>query len=275
MEINDKYLRKYYKYKCKYLTLKQKGGKKNRPKQLKGVRKIPEDIHPTWGKKNPHLLDMPTWKFMILNDDWEPEDLRDMFRYDEDDDYLEGPVFSFFRHGRTVTELEDGSKIYIGGEQEAEQSWDHYIYNDVVVVKGDEIKIYGYPTKVFPPINFHSATLVGDKIWIIGGLGREKYRDYGKTPVWTLDLKSMKIEPKKVTGQVPGWVFGHKARLYTSPMRVLASPSQKEEGEDHQARVINGKIVIELKKYMNKEGHWIDSNDVYELDLDSLVFIRK
>lgn len=45
------------------------------------------------------------------------------------------PIFSFSRVGRTVTQLCDGSCIYIGGEHEDCYDPDWCIYNDVVQVR--------------------------------------------------------------------------------------------------------------------------------------------
>ncbi|MDO5769545.1 MAG: hypothetical protein Q4P13_08575, partial [Psychrobacter sp.] len=76
------------------------------------------------------------------------------------------PWWSQQRMGQTVTKLEDGRTLYIGGEYEDYYDPDFYIYNDVIVRHPDgHIEIYGYPRAVFPPTDFHTATLVGDYIY--------------------------------------------------------------------------------------------------------------
>ena len=62
--------------------------------------------------------------------------------------------------------------ICIAGEHEDYYDPDFCIYNDVVVLGLDgSVEIYGYPKDVFPPTDFHTATLVGDRVIVIGRLG--------------------------------------------------------------------------------------------------------
>src|SRR5262245_20211093 len=71
------------------------------------------------------------------------------------------PVWCFQRFGQSITQLPDGRIIEIGGEHEDHYDPDFCIYNDVVVHRGDgAFDIFGYPEDVFPPTDFHTATLV-------------------------------------------------------------------------------------------------------------------
>jgi len=88
---------------------------------------------------------------------------RDTF---EDKDYTT-PVWCFDRFGTTITELPDGRIVEIAGEHEDYYDVDFCIYNDIVVHQGNgTYQIFGYPQDVFPPTDFHTATLVGEYIYI-------------------------------------------------------------------------------------------------------------
>ena len=92
--------------------------------------------------------------------------------------------WSFARFGQSETTLADGSVLYIAGEHEDHYDPDFHIYNDVVIrYPDDRIEILGYPLDVFPPTDFHSATLVDDRILVVGNLGYPANRKAGKTQV--------------------------------------------------------------------------------------------
>ena len=76
------------------------------------------------------------------------------------------------RFGQTLTRLPDGTVVEIGGEHEDSYDRDFCIYNDVFVHGSDgSIAILGYPEATFPPTDFHTATYIGNWIYIIGGHG--------------------------------------------------------------------------------------------------------
>lgn len=124
------------------------------------------------------------------------------------------PVYwCFARFGQSATLVPGGRCILIGGEHEDSYDPDFYIYNDVVVFHPDgEIQIFGYPHEVFEPTDFHTATLVGEHIWIIGGLGYKHQRE-GTIPVYRLDLQTYRIERLTTTGDVPPRLYKHQAEL--------------------------------------------------------------
>jgi hypothetical protein len=115
--------------------------------------------------------------------------------------------------GQPKVRLPDGRIVYVGGEHEDHYDPDFYIYNDVVVETGDEIQIFGYPESVFPPTDFHSATLVGSRILLIGNLGYPDHRKAGQTQVKWLDLDSWRISDQPTSGDLPGWIHRHNAVL--------------------------------------------------------------
>ena len=67
-----------------------------------------------------------------------------------------------------------------------------FIFNDVVVYdpQSDSYELYRYPTYVFPPTDFHTTTLLGDSIRIIGNLGYKQDRG-DVTPVYRLQLETL------------------------------------------------------------------------------------
>ncbi len=191
---------------------------------------------PRFGKANPERMQVAFWEWMIRGDDpvSEPEGVlsetglmkrdtklkfgygpyraRDLFKVHFNGE--DGPIWTFDRMGATRSELPDGRMLCIGGEYEDYYDPDFCIYNDVVVFgPADQIEIYGYPREVLPPIDFHTATLVGDRIIIIGCLGYRDARRPGHTPVYSLDLAQYHISEMQTVGENPGWIFKHEAEL--------------------------------------------------------------
>jgi hypothetical protein len=194
---------------------------------------------PRFGTANPERMRIEFWEWMIKGDETaspgpgEDEELagtglvieegkiksalgpyRARQLFGESHACGDGPIWTFDRMGATRTELPDGRIVCIAGEHEDFYDPDFFIYNDVIVFghKG-EIEIYGYPKDVFPPTDFHTATLVGGQLIIIGSNGYQGERILGKTPVYSLDLSSYRICEMKTSGEMPGWISRHKAEL--------------------------------------------------------------
>jgi hypothetical protein len=87
-----------------------------------------------------------------------------------------------------------------------------FIFNDVVVYypQSQSYELYRYPMDVFPPTDFHTATLLGDSIWIIGNLGYMQDRG-DVTPVYRLELDTLAIHKVEIDGDNPGWINCHAA----------------------------------------------------------------
>jgi hypothetical protein len=127
------------------------------------------------------------------------------------------------RFGQSITFLPDGRIVLIGGEHEDYYDPDFCIYNDVFVHGVDgSIAMFGYPEEVFPPTDFHTATLVAGGIYVIGSLGYVGSRTYVTTPVYRLDVESLRIERLEVGGEAPGWIYEHRADL-AGPNRIRVS----------------------------------------------------
>lgn len=132
-----------------------------------------------------------------------------------------GPGWCFDRFGQSSTLLPDNRTVLIGGEHEDFYDPDFYIYNDVVVRHPDGlIDIFGYPREFFPPTDFHTATLVGDRIIIIGNLSYPDQRKSGITQVLVLELKTFSVNKIQTSGISPGWLHKHQAKLTTSGLSI-------------------------------------------------------
>lgn len=194
---------------------------------------------PRFGTANPERMRIAFWEWMIrgeenpttdaevglaglglmmrdgkLKSGYGPYRARDLFNVPLNRE--DGPVWTFERYGATRNELPDGRVVCIGGEHEDYYDPDFYIYNDVIVFGSEgKIEIYGYSKEIFPPTDSHTATLIGEKIIVIGCLGNPKDRRPGSTPVHTVDTRKYRISNLDTSGTAPGWIFGHAAELST------------------------------------------------------------
>lgn len=161
-----------------------------------------------------------------------------------------GPIWCACRMGQTMTILEDGRAVLIAGEHEDGNDPEFCIYNDVIVINPDgQIEIYGYPSEVFPPTDFHTATRVGEWIYIIGSLGYQGTQP-DEVSVYRLSLLDFHIEKCPTTGDVPPQMCRHSAKLI----------------DGHNIRTWGGKWS---KPYSDRpEDHF------HELDLNSMEWRR-
>jgi len=142
-------------------------------------------------------------------------------QFDGPSSFDAGPCWCFDRFGQSETQLPDGRILFVGGEHEDYYDPDFYIYNDVVVVtESGDISVFAYPTDVFPPTDFHSATLVDNYLVIIGNLGYPQNRISGKTQVLKLELDTMRIAVVDTCGIAPGWIHKHQAHLSSSGTEI-------------------------------------------------------
>jgi hypothetical protein len=166
---------------------------------------------PRFGSGNPERVDNPVWQ-------WLARTRIDAFRanqhFDGPSAFDAGPAWCCHRNGQSRTRLADGRFVRIGGEHEDWYDPDFHIYNDVIVDEPDgSCRILGYPAEAFPPTDFHSATLVGDRIVVIGCLGYVDERRPDATPVFALDTATWKFSSPATAGEAPGWIHRHEARL--------------------------------------------------------------
>ena len=209
--------------------------------------------HRVFGKVNPELCTHKFWYEMVRCNAgaW---NARDHFG---DAGNMDDPaVWCYERFGKSITQLGNGEYIEIAGEHEDHYDPDFCIYNEVFHHHGaGAFEIYMYPKEVFPPTDFHTATLVDEHIYIIGNLGYYGDRKYGTTPVYRLDIKTFRIDEVVTKGDNPRWIYNHKAYF---------------DGKS-AIRVKGGEV---LNSHSGEETHYLNKHD-YELCLETLVWVRR
>lgn len=201
--------------------------------------------HQRFGLTNPELMSVDFWRSMV-GSRWSASDAR--IEFNESD--FDNPIWSFDRFGQSLTELPNGRMIEIGGQQDGNYDPDFFIYNDVVVHDGQgNFQIFGYPRAVFPPTDFHTATLVGDYIYIIGRLGYYQGRTYQQTPVYQLDCRSYQIK-SVITSNSPGWIYGHRAEYLESGVIVISGGSIEDAKESRKNSI---KYQLDLETLVWKQ----------------------
>lgn len=216
---------------------------------------------PRFGTKNPERMTNPVWQWLAARPDLTGYAANQLF--DGPSSYGEGgvgPCWSNQRYGQSKTSLPDGRVIFIAGEHEDSYDPDFWIYNDVfVVAPSGEIEIYGYPRNVFRPTDFHSATLVGDRIYLIGTLGYARDRRIDVTRVYTLDLTTFAIASLPTTGTNPGWLHSHEATLVDNDTAIV---------------VRGGKRMVAVTEDGRDTTRFVDNGDDWRLDLGTNVWTR-
>jgi len=176
-----------------------------------------------FGTANPEHMRVPFWNAMVRCG-WPAYFGAKHFGDEECSvcclDGKRDPVWCHDRFGMSLTRLPDGRFIQIAGEHEDHYDPDFCIYNDVFIHDGKGgFEILGYPEDVFPPTDFHSATLVAPWIYIIGNLGYLDHRGR-ETPVFRLHTETGGIERVATRGTSPGWIHRHRATLVNGRIRV-------------------------------------------------------
>jgi ankyrin repeat protein len=196
-----------------------------------------------FGTSNPERMRVPFWDAMVRCG-WGAWKAADSFG---DSSFGRGnPVWCHDRFGMSLTRLPDGRFIQVAGEHEDSYDPDFCIYNDVIVHDGSGgFEIFGYPENLFPPTDFHSATLVGSWLYLIGNLGYAKTRAAAgyQTQVFRLHIGTMVIERVEATGDSPGWIHSHTAVL-----------------DDGLIRISGGKVIHSTpdgeSEIVDLEGNW-------------------
>jgi ankyrin repeat protein len=196
-----------------------------------------------FGRANPEVMNIPFWRAMVRAG-ISAYEAKAQFG---DTDSME-PTWCYSRYGTSFTELPDGRFVQIGGEHEDFYDPDFCIYNDVVInERSGNLEIMGYPSEVFPPTDFHSATLVDGQIYIVGGLGYSGSREFGTTPIYRLDCRTWKIEPLKSDGDNPGWIYDHRATLSQPSSLLITGGKVCQEIDGEEQTVDNpGRFCLNL-----------------------------
>jgi hypothetical protein len=161
-----------------------------------------------------------------------------------------GPVWCADRFGQSITFLDDGRIVQIGGEHEDSYDPDFCIYNDVFMHEpGGQIGIYGYPESLFPPTDFHTATRIGPYIYVIGSLGYDGTREYGRTPIYRLHTATFEIERLHASGTEPGWIYGHTTKQRSSSeLEVTSGKIVTSDGTTEQHAENDKTFVLDVAR---------------------------
>lgn len=215
--------------------------------------------HGRFGTTNP-TRDTSLFRQVMLETDATPYGAKEHFGESDYTSPGENEVWCACRLGQSTTALPDGRLIEIGGEHEDSYDPDFCIYNDVIVHKPDgSADIFGYPESVFPPTDFHSATLVGEWIYILGRLGYAKGRVPGSCPIFRLSLTDYHMEELHAGGNDPGLIYDHVA----------------EPVDGSRIRVSSGKAIIRNpQKGRLQPFVTVPLDGEFELDLTSLMWRR-
>lgn len=249
---------------------------KTRTRSLTGDARPPKNVTrdlflawraPRIGLYNPHRLTNPVWLWIARN----PE--RTAWAFNEHfagpSSFEAGPGFCCSRFGQSRTTLADGRVLLIGGEHEDHYDPDFFIYNDVIVEHpSGEREIYGYPQDAFAPTDFHSATLVGDRVYIVGGLSYADRREPGQTRVYTLDVASLSITPVRTVGTPPGWIYQHTAELSRDGKSLLIRGGLVLEHSQHRDH------TTDATEHAEHDEQTVENDDEWSLDLESLRWSR-
>jgi len=174
-----------------------------------------EGRSPHMGSTNPEQRTLPYWETMV-NLRCHAYSARKQFQDDSSAgcNIKPDPVWCADRFGQTLTALPDGRWVETGGEHEDHYDPDFCIYNDVFVHSPDgSLAIYCYPRDVFPPTDFHTATLVGDEIILIGNLAYPDHRGKDHDVVYVLSTHDFSIRRQPTKGDGPGRICRHRAKL--------------------------------------------------------------
>ncbi|NTU80999.1 MAG: ankyrin repeat domain-containing protein [Chloroflexales bacterium] len=204
-----------------------------------------------FGRANPEVMDEPFWQAMVRS-----RAAAYTARSSYGDTGDGEPVWCFARFGRSLVALPDGRFVEIGGEHEDFYDPDFCIYNDVVVYHGDgTFTLYGYPAEVFPPTDFHTATLVGETIYLIGSLGYQGQRRVGETPVYRLNCTTWAMARVATGGELPGWISRHTAAYEPASHRIVVQGGKRWIGS-------------------GAAEQYVDNPTTYALDLTTLEWRR-
>jgi ankyrin repeat protein len=199
-----------------------------------------------FGTANPQKMEFPFWTEMVKRG---VNAYQARVRFEDTGNPQDAAVWCYDRFGKSITELPDGRFIEVGGEHEDYYDSNFCIYNEVFIHDGlGNFDIYGYPESVFPPTDFHSATLVGDYIYIIGRLGYPEQRRHRETPVYRLHIHTLAIEKVKTSGKNPGWISDHKAiyrlesnEIHVSGGKITTRKDYRDNPDDYVLNLNNHK----------------------------------
>ncbi len=228
-----------------------------------------------FGDANPERIANPIWEWMV-RERHNPYVARKALGLETDFGgcmIARNPDWCFQRMGMPVVKMHDGREISIAGEHEDSYDPDFCIYNDVIVRKGDNVAIYGYPREVFPPTDFHTATLINNDIWLIGSLGYSEERGGAMPQVCLLDTRTYEIRRVSTSGESPGWISHHKTVLLKDGVTVEVCGGEvlRNGGETEKGRTNFDTFHLHTEtrvwKKMSNTSVWRQFRIMYDEDI--------
>lgn len=186
-----------------------------------------------FGTANPERVRNPVWEHMVRTQE-SPFFARQA--YGVDSYSAESPCWTFLRFGMPEVWMPDGRRIAVAGEHENSYDPEFCIYNDVIVRTGDDVEIYAYPRGVFPPTDFHTATLVDDTIWLLGSLGYALERSPERAQVFRLDPSTYEMARVEAGGVPVPQIYNHRARLLPDGVTIEVRGGKRSASPDPKAR---------------------------------------
>ena len=184
---------------------------------------------PRAGKSNPEAFLPAFWREQMRTNESGFSAAADIVGVDRAHECA--PIWSFQRYGRSMTWLQDDRLIVVAGEHEDHYDADFYIYNDVTVFSPEgHVEHFIYPRSEFPPTDFHSATLCGARLILIGALGYPSDRNPDDTQVLQLNLDDFSVEKLETKGAKPGWIHSHSAEIDGSIIRISGGKRLAPDG---------------------------------------------
>jgi hypothetical protein len=197
------------------------------------------------GTGNPERMTNPVWVWLAR----QPEiNAYQAYKHFGGDTMGRGAGWTNQRFGQTLTVLPDGRTLAIGGEHEDSYDPDFWIYNDVIVTAPNgDVEIYGYVPTAFPPTDFHTATLVGDHIYLVGNLGYASSRKE-RTQLLRMHTGTLAVERVEAAGEDPGWISKHEATLNDdgSCITVTRGMCEIRRGEERFLRETSNDYRLDL-----------------------------
>jgi hypothetical protein len=192
---------------------------------------------PRFGTANPECMNNPLWEWLVrtrMDPYWAAKKFNGPSSMDA------GPGWCCDRMGQPFVKLPDGRIVFIAGEHEDSYDPDFYIYNDVIVHHPDgTLDIFGYPKEELPPVDFHTATLAGDRIILIGNLGYMGERRPGHTHLAELDTITWRVCLLEAGGEGPGWLHKHTATLADDGRSILVRGGIIDPGIDDDTPLLD------------------------------------
>ncbi len=223
------------------------------PEAQRPPAEVTRDLYLTWrsprlGTQSPHRMTNPVWSWLARQRELNAWAANRHFQGPSS--MAVGPAWCGQRFGQSRTALADGRVVWIGGEHEDYYDPDFFIYNDVLVESPDgAVEVWGHPWENLAPTDSHSATLVGDRIVVVGGIDYAHRRQPGVTRVAILDTNDWSARTT-LHRDGPGWIHGHTATLDDDGLGLRVQGGIVERGE----------------------GPRVEQHDVWRLDLARMTW---